>query len=196
VNQLRRGIAWVLVAVALPTCAHADWLVTPYLGRTVRGATNIIDLEHGGTSPHWVFGVSGAWLGGSIVGVEGDAARAPHYFERGSLDQVLGSHITTLSGNVLLTLPRRVTRESLRPYAVAGLGLLQAHIDDAVFPVNARLLALTLGGGATGFVTERTGVRFDLRRVRSISGDGETLTGIARAQLSFWRASVGVTLRY
>jgi hypothetical protein len=51
-------------------------------------------------------------------------------------------------------------------------------------------------GGAIGFLDPNVGVRFDLRRFSSLAS-GESLgPQIGGSRLSFWRASVGVTLRY
>jgi hypothetical protein len=56
-------------------------------------------------------------------------------------------------------------------------------------------LGLQLGAGAIGLITNRAGVRFDLRHARALSR-GTTLRGEQTSKLSFWRATVGVTLRY
>jgi hypothetical protein len=111
---------------------------------------------------------------------------------------LLSSRVTTLGGNVIVAAPLAFTRESLRPYALAGLGTMQARSNDlaGVFPVAEDRLGLTVGVGAIGFVSDRTGLRFDLRHLRAISGaDGEfPRPGVSR--LSFWRASAGVVIRY
>ena len=41
----------------------------------------------------------------------------------------MSSRVTTLSGNVMVAAPLAITRESLRPYVVAGLGLTQARTE-------------------------------------------------------------------
>ena len=56
-------------------------------------------------------------------------------------------------------------------------------------------LGLQLGGGAIGFVTDRAALRFDLRSVRTLSRAID-LVGESKSKLSFWRASVGVAIRY
>ena len=56
-------------------------------------------------------------------------------------------------------------------------------------------LGLQVGAGAIGLISERAGVRFDLRHFRALSRD-TTLRGERASKLSFWRASVGFTLRY
>lgn len=191
-----RVIVCALLWCGFTDDAGADWLVTPFVGRAVNGSTSLIDLEGGAEAQHWLVGVSGAWLGSGVLGVEGELSHAPRFFERGSLNIVTGSHLTTVTGGAILAVPLAVTRESLRPYVAIGVGLIDAHIDDTLFPVDSKLLGLHVGGGAMGFISRRTGVRFDLRRLQSVRGAGETQNGMERARLSFWRASVGLILRY
>jgi hypothetical protein len=124
-----------------------------------------------------------------------EATFVPHFFERGG-GGLASSRVTTLSGNVIVALPTSVTRDSLRPYAIAGLGLLHARIDEPFFPVDRNLLGLSFGGGAIGALGERTAIRFDLRHIRSVRGEGESVVGVQQVRLSFWRAAIGLTLRY
>ncbi len=191
-----RAITCALLCCGFAGEARADWLVTPFIGRAVGGSSSLIDLEGGAEAQHWLIGASGAWLGNGVLGFEGEVAHAPRFFERGTANIVTGSHLTTVTGGAILALPLAVTRESLRPYVAVGVGLIDAHIDDTLFPVDSKLLGLSVGGGAMGFISRRTGVRFDLRRTQSIRGEGETQNGMERARLSFWRASVGLILRY
>ena len=59
--------ASLLLAVsAVP--AHADWLITPYLGTAFGGATS---------SQHVTYGASAAWMSHGIIGVEFDGSLAP-----------------------------------------------------------------------------------------------------------------------
>lgn len=197
-SRLRFSTLLLLLIIIVPVEARADWLIIPFFGGTFSGGTTLIDPEQGARSKQLIFGGSGAWLTSGLFGVEGDFGYAPRYFERDNLaGTVVRSQLSTLVGNVILTVPLAVTRESLRPYLVGGLGLMHAGIEDSVGPlVDQNLLALDIGGGAIGFVSTRTGVRFDVRHVRSVRGDSESLTGVNRARLSFWRATIGVVVRY
>lgn len=191
-----RAIACALLCCGFASDARADWLVTPFIGRAVGGFTSLIDLEGGAEAQHWMIGASGTWLSRGVLGVEGEISHAPRFFERGGSNLVIGSHLTTVTGSAVLAVPLSVTRESLRPYVAIGVGLIDAHIDDTLFPVDTRLLGMNVGGGAMGFVSRRTGIRFDLRRLQALRGQGETQNGTDRVRLSFWRASVGLILRY
>ena len=202
----RAGRAAILSAAVLacPAHARADWLVSPFIGGTFAGQTVHLDLEGGAGSSQLVFGASGGWLGDGILGFEADFAYAPRYFERDNrAGLVTNSYLYTLTGNVIVSLPLSVTRESLRPYAVGGLGVVDGHLEEIanIFPELIDLqerpsAAVNIGAGVIGFVSRRTGVRFDLRHVRSLAREESPLTGAQRTKLSFWRITAGVTLRY
>jgi outer membrane protein with beta-barrel domain len=190
-------LALAFVAVAAAN-ARADFLITPFLGSAFAGSTTLYDLDVGAAnSQHWTFGASVGWLSDQIFGVEADFAMIPGFFENDSgVQLVTSSRVTTLSGNVMAALPLSVTRESLRPYVIGGLGLLRATAEDQLnLNESSNLTALQLGGGVVGLVTNRAGVRFDLRHARALSRD-ITLRGEQTSKLSFWRFTVGVTLKY
>jgi hypothetical protein len=194
----RLSVALLLCLCAPVAEVQADWLITPFLGTSFAGETTFLVLEEGAGS-RMTLGASVALLGSGILGLEADVAHTPKFFEgddpRGLL---LSSRVTTFSGNVLLAAPLSLTRESLRPYLVGGLGLLQARASDAarLFPLDENRLGLTLGGGAIGFVSDLTGLRFDLRYIKAVSGANGLLAREGVSRLSFWRASVGLTIRY
>jgi len=193
----------VLLLTAFLLCAgrvdaRADFLITPFIGSAFAGSTTLLDLDTGAASAkHWTFGGGAAWLSDQVLGVEADFAMVPGFFENSSgTGLITGSRVTTLTGNVLAALPLSVSRESLRPYVTGGLGLIHATADDLIgLNESGDWLGLQVGAGAIGLISERTGVRFDLRHSRALSRD-TTLRGERTSKLSFWRATVGFTLRY
>ena len=200
---MRRALLTLLplcLLLALPPVADAqDLLLMPYLGFTFAGGSSLFaDLEEGSGETASLLGGSVALLGGGILGVEGDIAYVPGFFERGEREIVVpGSHITSLTGTVMLTLPLSVTRESLRPYVVAGGGALRAEARDitTTFPIRSTMAALTFGGGAIGFLSNTVGVRFDLRYLRSL-GQGDDLIAGEGPRVRLWRGSISLVLRY
>lgn len=185
--------------LACTSGASADWLFVPHIGAVFGGNTTIVDLDQGAGSKTFTFGGSAAWITSGIIGFEGDVGHAPHFFERGAgSDLVLDSSVTTATGSVIVTMPLSVTRESLRPYLVGGVGLMHASSSDAarLFSFDSNLLAMNLGGGVIGFLTPFTGVRFDLRQFRNLAPDNSATTTSGGTRLSFWRASAGVVIRY
>jgi Outer membrane protein beta-barrel domain len=178
--------------------ARADWLVTPFLGTTFGAETTLLDFGGGTEVKHWAFGASGALLTDQVFGLEADLSWVPGFFEgKDPQDLVSGSRLTTMFGNVIAAVPLAVSRESLRPYLVGGLGLLHVKPNDIVDLSEGRnSLGLQLGGGALGLITERTGVRFDLRQTRTLGRAPNDLTGVSGTKVSFWRATIGVIFRY
>lgn len=182
--------------------ARADWLVTPWIGAAFGIDTTYLTLEIGARDRKYaVFGVSGGWLGSQIFGVEGELALSPGFFEvdesGNPLESLLQkSNVTALFGNVLAATPLAVSGDSLRPYLLAGLGWINVTQEDQINLVASDgSLGLQLGGGAIGYVTDRAALRFDLRNIRTLSR-GTDLVGERAWKLSFWRASIGISIRY
>ena len=205
-RRLVSAVVTTAVLCAASTAAHAqtvrardtsDVLVIPFLAATVGGHTNLVDLEQAAGEPKTTFGGSVAWLGDGLLGLEADVHHAPHFFERTTRGLIASSNVSTLTGNVVIAVPRWITRESLRPYLVAGVGLLHAHLEDRgkVFNTTSNLLGLDVGGGVIGLVYPRAGARFELRHVKNISKDDAAVT-FGSTRLSFWRLSAGLVLRY
>ncbi len=201
------GKPWLVSAIAciawlIPLTAHAqaDLLVIPFIGAKFTGHTSIVVSESPqdpGGATKTTFGVSAAILGDGLIGVEADLEHTPHFFETGPRGLIAQSNVTTLTGNVIFAVPRVITRDSLRPYLVAGVGLLHAHIQTQanVFNTNSNLLGLDVGGGAIGFISPRAGARFELRHFKNLSKDDEAVT-FGSTRLSFWRLTAGVVLSY
>jgi hypothetical protein len=178
--------------------ASADTIVSPFVGTAFAAETTFQTAESGVDHKKWIVGGSAGWLGAGLFGFEGEFSYVPRFFEAGRLLTGRGSNVTTLTGNALLAVPLSVTRESLRPYLSVGVGMLHASANDIfdAFPVDRNLLAVSIGGGAIGFFTSRTGIRFDLRHIRSVSSAEDPTTNTTEPRLGFWRATVGVALRY
>ena len=194
----RLAVALLCLLATPPATAQADWQITPFLGNSFSAQTGFLIFEEE-LSRRATFGASVVLLSDGIFGLEAEVAHTPRFFEGNDpLGLVLSSRVTTVSGSAIVAAPLAMTRESLRPYLALGIGLMQARSKHAggVLPVDEDLLAVNLGVGAIGFLTERTGLRFDLRHFKGL-GTADALTARAGAsRLSFWRATAGVTLRY
>ncbi|MGE0591738.1 MAG: outer membrane protein [Vicinamibacterales bacterium] len=197
-RRLRLLVLAAVLAVLAPSPAGADWIVSPVVHVYFGGQTNLVeDLDRGPEARKLGGGVSGGFLTDGLLGVEAEFAYAPGFFERdGGL--ITSSRLTTLTGNVIVALPRAISRESLRPYLTAGLGLLQARTEDVLgeLAVDTSMLGLSVGGGAIGELTDRVSLRFDLRRLKTVTGDDSLVLTSGRSRISVWRAGIGVTFRY
>jgi len=201
-SGVARAVIVGLLLVLYPHAADADWLFAPFIGSTFAGSTALPDLEQGASSTQFVFGGSaGLWSRG-IFGVEGDFSYAPRFFETDNQAGLFtNSNVFTLGGSVVVATPVSVTRESLRPYLVGGLGWMHVSIDEVSIVLPEVLgrarnsVAINFGGGAIGFLAPDVGVRFEVRHFRSLERDEDLFTGETQSLLSFWRATVGVVIR-
>jgi hypothetical protein len=197
IQRYAAALAFFLVVLLRAAPAAAEWHLKPFVGVTFGGATTFVDLEQAVGEPKRVYGASGVLLG-EVFGVEVDFMHAPGFFDTGDLASVQSSSVTTLFGSLMVALPHRLAEYTVRPYVVAGLGMMRVHIDDflEVFAVTDRQLAMTFGGGATGFFSDRFGVSWDLRRFSRLPGRGEQGLDPDAEELSFWRANMAFVFRY
>lgn len=182
----------------LPARASAEFQIKPFFGGVFGGQTTFFDLDDAAGKAHLVVGGNGVYLG-ELVGIEADFGRTPAFFRSGDRHLVLAGSVTTLTGNIVIAMPRRMTQYSLRPYVVGGGGFMHTHIQDSleVLPVTSTLATMDVGAGATGFLTDRFGVDWQLRYFRSLRGSDEQRgASFGAEQLSFWRATMALAFRY
>ena len=195
-SSWRITVAALILALFAPTPAFADFFITPFAGIKFAGDASIVDFDSGASNTKFTFGGTAGVLGDGLFGVEADVAYLPRFFERSTGTLVVRSHVFTLMANIIVAVPRTITGYSLRPFVSGGAGLMHVNIDDVldVLPVNSSLLGLNIGGGATGPLTQLMDVRMELRWFKSLTTGSDTplLPGTA---LSFWRATVGLTIR-
>lgn len=194
--------------LAVPAVASAEWQITPMIGLTFAGKTTIFDLDQGTGKRHPNLAGSVALLGGGIIGVEGITSLTPGFFESGDETGLFvpaapkfveSSRMFTLMGNVVVTVPRRWTEYFLRPFVSGGFGLMRvSKIETAgLLSTNLNLFGYNVGGGAIGFLTRNTGVRFDLRYYGTVRGTDAGTPPVANGDvnLRFMTASFGIVIR-
>jgi len=198
------GVAGVMaiagVLAAAPARA-ADRQFRPFLGFTFDGSSTFVDFsgEDAPSKPHITFGGNMAVLG-EIFGFDVDAAYTPGFFEAGKADLVLKSSVTTVTGNFVVALPRKWTEYSLRLYFVGGGGIMRVREEDyfQLYNIARTMPTVDLGVGALGFLTNRVGLSWELRRFQKV-GPSPTPTGITVGpdeEVSFWRAHMALVIRY
>jgi hypothetical protein len=161
--------AGVLLALTFPSVAAAEWHFVPTIGWTFQADTSFLDLEQATSKVHWTFGGTVTLVGSGILGVEGMFVWTPGFFTNDEIappDRIVTkSHALAMMGNAVLTTPRNWTEYGLRPFLSGGFGVLgfsRTEVNN-VFPDKRNMPAFNIGGGAIGFLSKRTGVRFDLR---------------------------------
>lgn len=195
--SLRVPCIVIAMLLALPGVARADIFFVPFAGIKFGGSTSIVDLELAANKKTLALGASVIKLTNSIIGYEVEFGSVTGYFEKGNQGLIKpGSYVIDLTGNVLLALPPGATGGGLRPYLVAGGGLIHAEAEDffEVLQVRRTVPAITLGAGAVGLLTNNVGVRFDLRHLRSLSKDASF--GLVGRRIAYSRFTLGLLLRF
>ena len=186
-----------LLLMSAPTYAE-DRQIRPFIGVTFGGGNTFVDPELVAGKANLLLGASAVFLG-EMFGAEVDVADAPGFFESGDRSLVRGSRVTTISGNVVVAAPHRLTEYSLRPYLVGGGGLMRVRTTTLfnVFDVSTVMPVLDVGVGVVGFLSNRTGVCWEVRRFQSV-GSNTNSGGLSFGDehLSFWRATMAVAIRY
>ena len=175
-------VAWTVAP------ARADNFISPFVGFNFGGdSANCASLTNCDEKRlNW--GVSLGSMNGAF-GVEEDIAYAPNFFGKapGADNAVL-----TVMSNLMLVVPAG----PIQPYALVGLGLVRAHakLDASSLTLTKNTLGYDIGGGLNIFLTHGFGVRGDVRRIRTFQD--VTLGLFSNDQLTFWRGSAGLTLRF
>lgn len=181
-------LAAALAALLIPTASYADLRATAFGGYARINETN-----------KGTFGASAA-LGG-LLGIEVEAARIP----LGLLDNVdivdVDTDITTYMGNLVLRAP--IGR--VQPYGSAGVGVVKASGSvtipglGRVIEANASDVGWNVGGGLYIFPGDHVGIRGDLRHFQTGDVTWEDIANLGDLPLpkfDFWRATVGVTIKF
>jgi hypothetical protein len=196
---LRSLAAGVLLALTFPSAAAAEWHFVPTIGWTFQADTSFLDPDQATSKVHWSFGGTVTLLGSGIFGVEGMIAWTPGFFTNDEVatPEVTKSHAVAMMGNAVLTTPRNWTEYGLRPFLSGGFGVLGLSRTEAhnVFPDKQNIAAFNIGGGAIGFLSKHTGVRFDLRYYNNLTQPAAEDSCFGPCHLRYMTFSAGVVIR-
>jgi len=196
---------FAVISTATPRTASADWTLTPFVGWNFGGSADV-NGSGGSTFSNKFekkldYGASLMSMGAGPIGFELDFGYSPNFFEASTTASgfqfTSKSNVTTLTGNVVVG----GRTGSVRPYAVAGVGLIRTNVQDVagVFSVNTKNdFGLDVGGGVMGFFSNNIGLRGDVRYFRGFRGtsDSDNPAGIALSDFKFWRGSLGVSFKF
>jgi hypothetical protein len=197
---VRSPYSWLIIfLLGWSGSAQAEWQIRPAVGVSFRQSSTFTAPDSSGKPSKFGLGVTGALIG-NVFGVEADFSRRTDFFPgSGSGGNVLGSSVSTLTGNVTVALPSHLVEYTLRPYFVGGAGLMAVRIDQVsnLLDVSLNMKAMDVGGGVTGFLTDRIGLNWDVRHFRNI-GEIPELPGRSTGppKLSFWRANMALAIRF
>jgi hypothetical protein len=181
----------VAACAAVPAAAGADTVFTPFMGQSFATREDAVKVT--------TIGASMASTVGGGFGFELDFGRTSEAV--GSDAFADNSRVTMLMGNALLGFPFG----RFRPYVVGGLGWLRSEVLSEGATARSGGFGLDAGGGLLGFLSGSIGIRLDLRYVRSLTmSDLEvvrvpavvSVSDFLIEDVSFWRASAGLAIRF
>jgi hypothetical protein len=177
--------AVLLAATSAP--ARADGLIVPFVGFNFGGdSANCATLTQCNEARANI-GVSLGTTGG-VIGFEEEISYAKNFF--GDAPGTDNSVLTAMS-NVVFAIPI----PGLQPYVVGGLGLIRPHVSLAnSISVENSTLGYDVGGGVILYPSAHVGVRGDLRHFHTLE-DVNVLIFTGQ-KLDFWRASLGLALKF
>jgi len=178
------GAATLLMLTSAP--ARAEGFITPFIGYNFGGDSgncrSLTDCQEKRTN----IGVS---IGrtGTPVGFESDFSFATNFF--GDAPDSKNSVFTAM-GNLLVG----IGVGPVRPYVVGGVGLIRPHVSAFSIDSDKNAFGYDIGGGVSGYLSPHIGLRGDIRHFHTLQDvDVLIFTG---EKLAFWRASVGLVLKF
>ena len=189
-----RALLLVSLAIGLTigaaTPARAQTFISPLIGYTFGGDSGCPSLS--GCQEKKLAGSVSIGTMGSVFGIEQEVAYTPNFFGDAP---GLSSSVLTLMSHVMLV-PKV---GPVRPYVLAGIGLVKTHIDlttASVLTTDNNHLGWDIGGGLMGFFGAHVGVRGDLRYVCSFKDLTVLGFTLPDSKLNYARASAGVVLTF
>lgn len=182
---LRRTFqALVLCALVLaPSVARADTFLSPFVG-------NLFGKD--AVDPSFAWGGSLSSFGDGLLGFELDFTHAPNFFTPSADFVLIGTNnLTTVVVNLVASVP---AGSAVIPYISAGGGLISSHVTDfGNFSRND--FGIDIGGGLVVMLSDRLGIRGDLRYFRSLSDENDGFFDFSLGKFDVWRATIGLSLR-
>ena len=187
----------LLLGLMVPAAARADGMIVPFIGVNFGGNSGR-ELSAAIDAERLDWGVSFAYMGAGVLGLEADIANSPDFFGKSDLG---GSSVLTATGNLLFGIPIGGQHGvGFRPYALVGLGVIRSKVDTfgETLSREKSQAAWDFVGGAMFFFGSNVGLRAELRYFRSFGDLDFDLTDLfeRRGKMDFARASTGLILRF
>ncbi len=189
VRILAGGLCAAFVLLA-PRPASADGILGAFIGTNFSGDTITKTTVYGGV----LGGVQAKGLGFEV-----DFGYTPDFFDTEE-DLGVKTSMTTVMGNLVVG---GAAARGVAPYVSGGVGLIRANVtdvDELVQDLSRNDFGLNIGGGVNAMFASNVGVRGDIRYFRSFKeedfDDNFPDFGVDLGNFNFWRATVGVVLRW
>jgi opacity protein-like surface antigen len=183
-----------------PAAAYADGFITPFAGVNFGGRAGDA-VPDAFNAKRFDWGVSFAFMGGGILGMEADIAHSPDFYGR---TDVGSSKVLTAAGNLLIGIPIGGQQGvGFRPYVLAGIGVIRSEVNNLGDGISdsENDVAWNAGGGAMFFFGNHVGLRADVRYFRTFDTVvfdviDDLLERDREQRVAFGRASLGLVLRF
>ena len=185
---------------------QSHWIVSGFVGSNFGGASNNASVNFGGQLGY-------LWKG--VLGAEGIADFAPSFkLDNPALNQ--NPHTNGYMGNAIAALPLG-DEGQFQPYVSGGVGIItmKTEVLNAFLPhptgtfptgfstTDQHAFGSNIGGGVMGFAG-MLGFRADVRYYKAATTSTVTATDSPAGQfteallsgLNYWRANIGVALRW
>ncbi len=177
----------------LPHDAAAQAFLNPFVGTTLTSPSDVGSRSKAG------FGVA---LGsvGKVIGAETEIGYFPELLDNAA-NGLAKNKVITFSGNTLIG----PMVGPVKVYGAVGAGNLHLNVTSAsnvLVPTPATIsnnyFTINAGGGVMGFFNAHLGVRGDLRYYRAFGFKLSDIdaTGIALDKFDFWRAAIGLAVKF
>ena len=192
---MKRFVVFVfgLAVVGQPGEVAAQAFINPFVGTTITSPSSV------GTATKPGVGVAFGGMGG-IIGGEAEFAYYPQLLDNAA-NAIAKNKVITFSGNTLIG----PMIGPVKVYGAVGAGSLYLNVtslSSIAIPNPASIsnyyFTFDAGGGAMGFFSSHFGVRGDLRYYRAFGfkmPDVQT-TGLSLDHFDFWRANIGLAIRF
>lgn len=193
----RMLVATLCLLLVTPASARAEGLIIPFVGANFGGDSGK-DFGDAVNSNRFNYGVSIAFMGAGVVGVEADISYSPDFYGKSDLG---GSSNLSFMGNLILGIPFGGQQGfGVRPYAIGGIGMIRSEVNafGEPFKVTENQFGWDFGGGVMVFFGNRVGLRGEVRYFRAFD-DFEFLgidSGDATGAVDFTRGSLGLLFRF
>jgi opacity protein-like surface antigen len=178
-----------LLSTGWATTARAQSFISPLIGFDFGGDANCPNVT-GCEDKRLNYGVALGRMG-SVFGFEEEFAYAKDFF---GTAPTLNSSVLTVMSNVMLV-PKI---GPIRPYALAGLGLIKTHVEltpISLLTTDNNNFGWDIGGGVI-LGGEHVGIRGDIRYFHSFQDQTIAAFLLSNPQLNYGRASVALMLMF
>jgi len=190
-------VAALFVTLLTPSVARAEGLIIPFFGANFGGDSGK-DLGDAIDAKRFNWGVSLAFMGAGVIGVEADLSYSPDFYGKSDAG---GSSNLSVMGNMILGIPFGGQRGfGVRPYAIGGIGMIRSEVEalGEPFKVEENQFGWDFGGGVMMFFGNRVGLRGEVRYFRTFD-EFEVLgieLGGSTGAVDFTRGSLGLIFRF